>query len=134
MRVGSASEIHQLFMPRAKSKDARETPEEQVSSTPQASGVAPVNDDVAAAFLAKLAESNFNRDDTNGDGIVSRQEYIDNKMERRPNGYQPQIEDVQKTWSELDKDGKGQLNEQEYTQAFASIFRVARGTMDKPIG
>ncbi|WJR66335.1 EF-hand domain-containing protein [Neorhizobium sp. CSC1952] len=134
MRVGSASEIHQLFMPRTKSKDASGTPEEQASSIPRVSGGTPVNDEVVAAFLAKLAESNFNRDDTNGDGIVSRQEYIDDKMERRPNGYQPQIEDVQKTWNELDKDGKGQLNEQEYTQAFGSVFRVTRGTIEKPIG
>lgn len=132
MRVGSASEIHQLFMPRTKSKDA--SPEQQASSMPRVSSGTPVNDEVAAAFLAKLAESNFNRDDTNGDGMVSRQEYIDNKMERRPNGYQPQIEDVQKTWNELDKDGKGKLNEREYTQAFASVFRVARGTVEKPIG
>lgn len=133
MRVGSASEIHQLFMPKNKSKDAPDTPEDQAGSTPRASGGTLANDEIAAAFLAKLAKNNFNRDDTNGDGIVSRQEYIDNKMEGRPDGYRPQIEDVQKTWNDLDKEGKGQLNEDEYTRGFSSIFHVARGTFDKPI-
>jgi hypothetical protein len=123
MRVGSASEIHQLFMPRTKSVERSEGPEEQTAAPSQFSGLAPASDESMSAFLAVLAQGNFDRDDTNRDGFVSRDEYVENKMERRPDGYQPQLEDVLRTWSELGGEGRGELSEQEFKEAFSSIFR-----------
>lgn len=122
MRVGSASEIHQLFMPRTKSERS-EGLEEQTAAPSQFSGLAPASDESMAAFLAVLAQGNFDRDDANRDGFVSRDEYVENKMERRPDGYQPRLEDVLRTWSELGGEGRGELSEQEYKEAFSSIFR-----------
>lgn len=133
MRVGSASDIYQLFVPKAKIKDNAEAPEERPSPTISSSGGGFGNDEIAAAFLARLAKSNFERDDTNGDGFVDQKEYIDAKTQVRSGGNQASASDVQKTWSELDKDGKGRLNEREYAEGFSSMFQVKAGTFDKPL-
>ncbi len=133
MRVGSASDIYQLFVPKAKIKDNGEAPEERPAPTISSSGGGFGNDGIAAAFLARLAKSNFERDDTNGDGFVDQKEYIDAKTQVRSDGYQASVSDVQKTWGELDKDGKGRLTEQEYAEGFSSMFQVKVGTFDKPL-
>ncbi|TWF43903.1 EF-hand domain-containing protein [Neorhizobium alkalisoli] len=133
MRVGSASDIYQLFVPKAKIKDNAEAPEERPAPTISSSGSGFGNNEIAAAFLARLAKSNFERDDTNGDGFVDQKEYIDAKTQVRSDGYQASASDVQKTWSELDKDGKGRLNEQEYAEGFSSMFQVKAGTFNKPL-
>lgn len=133
MRVGSASDIYQLFVPKAKIKDNGEASEERPAPTISSSGGGFGNDEIAAAFLARLAKSNFERDDTNSDGFVDQKEYIDAKTKVRSDGYQASLEDVQKTWSELDKDGKGRLNEQEYAEGFSSMFQAKVGTFDKPL-
>ncbi|WP_313602703.1 hypothetical protein [Rhizobium sp.] len=138
MRVGSSSDIYSLLVPRAKSKDNSEGPSESVASLMGRSGsavgsVSVSNDDAAAAFLARLAKNNFERDDTNGDGIVERQEYIDRAMQARSDGYQPDLADVEKTWSELDRNGKGSLTEQDYASGFSSVFQAATGSFSKPL-
>lgn len=138
MRVGSSSDIYSLLVPRAKAKDNYDGPSEPSASLARGngSGVAGVsigNDEAAAAFLARLAKSGFERDDTNGDGIVEQQEYIDRAMQTRPDGYQPDLADVQNTWNQLDKDGKGSLTEQDYASGFSSVFQVATGSFSKPL-
>lgn len=138
MKVGSSSDIYSLLVPRARSKETSEGATESVASLMGRSGsavenTAVGNDGAAAAFLARLAQSNFERDDTDGDGVVSRQEYIDRAMQTRPDGYQPELSDVQKTWDALDKDGKGSLTEQDYASGFSSVFQVASGSFSNPL-
>ena len=133
MRVGSASDIYQLFLPKAKTNNNIESMEVPPAPTISSSAGGLANDEVAAAFLARLAKSNFERDDTNGDGFVDKNEYIGAKTQVRSGGYQASASDVQKTWSELDKDGKGRINEQEYSQGFSSMLQVEAGTFGKPL-
>ncbi|MEB2848040.1 EF-hand domain-containing protein [Endobacterium cereale] len=138
MRIGSSSDIYSLLVPRAKTKDNNDGPSEPANSLVGGSGsglgrTSIGNDEAAAAFLARLAKSGFERDDTNGDGIVERQEYIDRAMENRPDGYQPDLADVQNTWNQLDKDGTGSLTEQDYASGISSVFQVASGSFSKPL-
>ncbi|WJH37954.1 hypothetical protein N7E02_00520 (plasmid) [Aliirhizobium terrae] len=138
MRVGSSSDIYSLLVPRAKSKDNNDGPSDaSLPSGPGGGGSAGMgalsHDEAAAAFLARLAKSNFDRDDTNGDGYVDQKEYIDRNMQTRSDGYQPDLGDVQNSWNRLDSQGKGRLNEQEYADGFSSVFQAARGTFDKPL-
>jgi hypothetical protein len=133
MRVGSASDIYQLLVPKAKAKYKPETPQPQLPPAVTNTGGGGGSDEIAAAFIARLAKSNFDRDDKNSDGFVDQQEYIEANTKGRSDGDQPSLADVEKTWSELDKDGKGRLNEQEYAKGFSSKFEAKAGTFDKPL-
>jgi len=134
MRIGSSSDsIYQLFLPRTKTESVSDSGLQQSAPTIRSSGVVNSDDSVAAAFQARLAQSSFNRNDTNHDGFVDRDEFVDNNMKVRADGYQPSLNDVQRQWNEIDKDGKGRVNEEEYKAGFSSVFKVSMGHFDKPI-
>ncbi|KQS76423.1 EF-hand domain-containing protein [Rhizobium sp. Leaf383] len=132
MRIGSASDIYQLFVPRAKAKDSEQAPD-QPAPPVALIGNSLGADETAAAFLAQLARHGFERDDTNADGFVDRAEYVSAKTQMRPNGYQPSLADVEKTWSQLDSENKGRLDEQAYSEGFSKLFQAKVGTFDKPL-
>jgi hypothetical protein len=132
MRVGSSSDIYDLLAPKAKPKEPGVGTEGQAPPDGRTNSSLGGRE-TAASFLAHLAKSNFERDDTDGDGFVDQNEYVDAKMKPRADGYVAEEADVRKTWSELDKKGNGRLDEQEYREAFASVLQVSQGTFDKPI-
>lgn len=134
MRVGSSSDsIYSLFLPRTRQDDPSESSSQ--SSSPSGGTFAGTMSDIdaASALQAKLAHSNFDRNDTNGDGYVDRNEYIENNMKVHSDGFQADLADVQKSWNELDKRGAGRLNEAEYTEGFNSVFQVSIGHFSKPL-
>ncbi|WP_075292011.1 EF-hand domain-containing protein [Pararhizobium arenae] len=134
MKIGSSSDsIYQLFLPRSKTEAASDSGAEQFKQPLRTSGVTSSDDSLVAAFQARLAESSFNRNDTNGDGFVDREEYIDNNLQERADGYKPELADVQSTWNQIDANGKGRLSEDEYKEGFNSILKVSMGHFDKPI-
>lgn len=86
-----------------------------------------------AEFQARLAKSNFERNDLDNDGHVSRDEFIQQNMEKRESGYQPRLEDVTKLWNSINGDGKARLNEEEFTAGFNSTLKISMGSIDRPI-
>ena len=85
---------------------------------------------LVAAFQARLAQSSFDRNDTNHDGYVDQNEFIDNNMQTTSDGYKPQLADVQRYWSAIDSDNQGRLGEAEYKEAFSSVLKVSLGHLD----
>jgi ribosomal protein S12 methylthiotransferase accessory factor YcaO len=106
---------------------------QQAQPSVRATGGVGSEDSIAAAFQARLAQSSFNRNDTNQDGFVDREEYVTNNMKTREDGYKPELSDVERTWSEIDKNGTGRLSEDEYKQGFSSVFVASVGRLDKPL-
>ncbi|MCR9282611.1 MAG: EF-hand domain-containing protein [Rhodobacteraceae bacterium] len=78
-------------------------------------------------FQEQLAQSNFDRTDTNRDGYVDRSEFVTDKMKLRGDGFQPRLEDVLNDWNRFDADGKGHLSEDEFKSRFSSVLTVSMG-------
>ncbi|WP_421439739.1 EF-hand domain-containing protein [Agrobacterium tumefaciens] len=135
MRVGSGSDsIYQLLLSRSKTGTTPAGEGQQPPAPPIRSVGGSVSDSsIAAAFQARLAQSSFDRSDTDGDGFVDKVEYVSSNMKPRSDGYVPDQADVERTWSELDKTGKGHLSQDEFKQGFSSVLNVSVGTFGKPI-
>ena len=129
----SADSVYSLFLPRTKPESVSSSGLQQAQPSVRATGGVGSEDSIAAAFQARLAQSSFNRNDTNQDGFVDREEYVTNNMKTREDGYKPELSDVQRTWSEIDKNGTGKLSENEYKQGFSSVFVASVGRLDKPL-
>jgi hypothetical protein len=65
-------------------------------SSPSGQGIAGTvsQGSAAAALQSQLARSSFDRNDTNRDGLIGRDEFIANNMKPRQNGRQPELADV----------------------------------------
>ncbi|WP_276117987.1 EF-hand domain-containing protein [Pararhizobium qamdonense] len=135
MRIGSGSDsVYQLFLPRTKNDNLPDGGGQRPSG-PSIRGIGGSASDnsIAAALQAKLAQSAFDRNDSNGDGFVDKQEYIDNSLKPRSDGYVPDQADVERRWSEFDKEGKGRLSKEEFKEGFSSVVSVSVGHFSKPI-
>ncbi len=134
MRVGSgADSIYQLFLPRTKPESVSGSGLPQAAPSIRSIGGGGSDDSIAAAFQARLAQSSFDRNDTNNDGFVDQSEFIENNMKTRADGYTPKLEDVQNTWNQIDKDGQGRVSEEEFKDGFSSTLKVSVGHFDKPL-
>jgi hypothetical protein len=136
MRIGSTPDsIYYLMQPKIKSDKSAGAAGQQTSPSGQSVGgtVSISGDSAAAALQSRLAQSSFDRNDTNHDGIVQRDEFIDNSMKPRQDGSQSDLADVVGHWNKLDPDGKGSLTEEEYNSAFSSLLQVSVGTFDGPL-
>jgi len=87
----------------------------------------------AAALQSQLARSSFDRDDTNRDGMVGRDEFMENNMKPRQDGWLPELADVVDQWNKLDNQGKGSLSRDEYVGSFSSLLTVSVGQLSKPL-
>jgi len=134
MRIGSSGDsIYSLFLPKTKSEPVPDAGLQQAAPSIRRSETVGSEDSVAAAFLARLAQSSFNRNDTNKDGFVDQDEYVTNNMKTRGDGFKPELADVQRTWSEIDKASAGRLSREQYEQGFSSVFSASVGKFDKPL-
>lgn len=135
MRIGTAlNSIFDLIQPTIKS-DTMTGAGQPTSPSGQATGgtVSISGDSAAAALQARLAQSSFDRNDSNHDGIIQRDEFIENRMKPNQDGSQADLSDVIDHWNKLDKDGKGSLTQEEYNGAFSSLMQVSTGTFSRPI-
>lgn len=131
MRIGSSSDsIYQLLAPRPKRNPAADDTAQKPAPSVKTVDTSSSDDALVAAFQARLAQSSFDRNDTNHDGYVDQNEFIDNNMQKRPDGYQPQLADVQRYWSAIDSDNQGRLGEADYKDAFSSVLKVSLGHLD----
>ncbi|MBX9455457.1 MAG: hypothetical protein KL863_05205 [Rhizobium sp.] len=137
MDVSSNYDIFRLIAenPRKKATDKDnpfEVPEPPAPKVSSASGSSDGLEGLIAEFQARLAHSNFNRSDLNGDGIIERQEFVTEKLIPRET-YQFTDAEAAQMWDQLDTQGRGQLNEAEYTEALSKVFQVSAGKFDKPL-
>lgn len=129
MRIGSSiTSIYQLMQPKIKTDRSTEDAGFQPLSSGQSIGGS-----TSAALQARLAQNSFDRHDTNRDGFVGRDEFIDSNMKPRQDGWKPELADVVDQWNELDTEGKGSLSKLEYTQALSSLLTVSSGNFSKPL-
>jgi|EndMetStandDraft_6_1072998.scaffolds.fasta_scaffold540892_1 hypothetical protein len=134
MRVGSSADsIYNLFQPRAKPDSVSTSGLSQAAPSIRNVGGGGSDESIAAAFQARLAQSSFDRNDTNNDGFVDQSEFVENNMKARADGYVPKLEDVQNHWSQIDKNGQGRVSEDEYKSGFSSTLKVSVGHLDKPL-
>ncbi|MBV7518856.1 hypothetical protein [Ensifer sp. ENS12] len=136
MRVTSNdTSIYSLITPR---KKASLSAESGINSLPQLQTNAPATlgkdrDVQISEFQARLAKSNFERNDLNGDGYVSRDEFTERNMQKRGSGYQASLEDVTKLWNSINRAGKDNLNEEEFATGFNTTLKVSMGSIDRPL-
>ena len=136
MRISSSdTSIYDLISPRKKMPSIAEGAGNAMPR-PATSAPATVGKDSEvqiAEFQARLVKSNFERNDLNGDGYVSRDEFTERNMETGQSGYQPSLGDVTKLWNKISSAGKESLNEEEFAAGFNSTLKVSMGRIDRPL-
>jgi len=133
MQVGSSSDITKLITELRKPKKDNGEPFDAVPPKPEPPAASGDSlESLIAQFQARLALSSFQRNDLNGDGYVERGEFMTQNLKPRET-YTFKEEEVAGTWDKIDKNGTGRLSQEEYTDAFSSVFTVSAGRFDKPL-
>lgn len=131
MKVDSDNSIYSLFVPKAKKSPSVADEKFDVNVQPPKAPQVKSDEELVGDFYSRMADQLVDAADVNGDGKVTKDEYMAAEKRLAEANHKPfDQKSAENYWSKLDTTGKGSASEDDILGGLKNILNVNVGHLD----